>query len=737
MDAGPAGFQAGIGQYMSPYMQNVVDIEKREAARQAGLMGTQQQAQATQAGAFGGARNAIVQAERERNLAQQMGDIQSRGSQAAYEQAANQFRQGIQQQGAISQMQAALGAQQQQQAQRPLDVAYQDFLNQQNYPYKQLGFMSDLVRGMPLGQKSTSTLYEAPGSLLGQLGGLGMGAYGLSRMGFGFADGGSVTSAGNVDNILGKLSDQQLQQAREAALNRRDLEQVQMIDAEMAERSAARRGIAPALSEDFADSLEQGMATGGIVAFADRGQVVDKEKAQRESDKAAILQALEDMKSGVEKTGAAFMDVGTLPFRAIAGAGETAITRPLRALGIDVPYLPESYYGGDASSMTPYMDKLRREQAAASASQATVPSPNRPPAKGQGARSTPTFIAPDSAAPKPEPEKAALKPTPLGGIADAMPTRKEVKSAVAQLAEQNKLSPDVKDDVMDSTMKIMDELGKRNQPILDELRKSIEEQKPDTAAMKEKGLGQALAAFGFGMAQQASKRGREGYGGGLAGLIGSAAAASPVISEVAAKTDQLIQNRQDNFTKLKLDQAKYEVALAKGDMQTAAALAGQIRAGQQADKLLQFHIADSQDRMALERDKLAQSAAQQRQLMSRYETVGSLTRDIMANEGIPYDKALEKAARLLKPTGYAADVRAEVAQNANLDKALKELDAKQKYAVLPFMKPDSPKYASLKAEYETEKRAIYQRYGGGQGVAPPVSAPPSLASKGFKLLGTE
>ena len=96
MDAGPAGFQAGIGQYMSPYMQNVVDIEKREAARQAGLMGTQQQAQATQAGAFGGARNAIVQAERERNLAQQMGDIQAKGSQAAYEQAANQFRQGIQ-----------------------------------------------------------------------------------------------------------------------------------------------------------------------------------------------------------------------------------------------------------------------------------------------------------------------------------------------------------------------------------------------------------------------------------------------------------------------------------------------------------------------------------------------------------------------------------------------------------------------------------------------------------------
>jgi len=215
MDAGPAGFQAGIGQYMSPYMQNVVDIEKREAGRQSGIMGTQQQAQATQAGAFGGGRDAIMRAERERNLSQQMGDIQSRGSQAAYEQAANQFRQGIQQQSGLAQMQGQMGAQQQQQAQRPLDMAYQDFLNQQNYPYKQLGFMSDLVRGMPLGQQSTQSVYAAPPSLMGQLGGLGMGAYGLSKM---MAEGGEVTSQGNKDAIVDDMySIEGLQIAKEAA----------------------------------------------------------------------------------------------------------------------------------------------------------------------------------------------------------------------------------------------------------------------------------------------------------------------------------------------------------------------------------------------------------------------------------------------------------------------------------------------------------------------------------------
>lgn len=77
--------------YMNPYMQNVVDIQKREATRQSGIQGTQQQAQAAQAGAFGGGRDAIMRAERERNLGQQLGDIQATGSNAAFQNAQQQF----------------------------------------------------------------------------------------------------------------------------------------------------------------------------------------------------------------------------------------------------------------------------------------------------------------------------------------------------------------------------------------------------------------------------------------------------------------------------------------------------------------------------------------------------------------------------------------------------------------------------------------------------------------------
>lgn len=77
--------------YMSPYQQAVSNIEKREALRAADILGQRQQAQAAQQGAFGGTRDALVRAERERNLMQQMGDIQTRGGQAAYDRALQQF----------------------------------------------------------------------------------------------------------------------------------------------------------------------------------------------------------------------------------------------------------------------------------------------------------------------------------------------------------------------------------------------------------------------------------------------------------------------------------------------------------------------------------------------------------------------------------------------------------------------------------------------------------------------
>ena len=77
--------------YMSPYTQAVTDIQTREAQRMADIASTQRGAQAAGAGAFGGARQAIMDAEAARNLALQKGDITAKGQQDAYQQAMAQF----------------------------------------------------------------------------------------------------------------------------------------------------------------------------------------------------------------------------------------------------------------------------------------------------------------------------------------------------------------------------------------------------------------------------------------------------------------------------------------------------------------------------------------------------------------------------------------------------------------------------------------------------------------------
>lgn len=191
--AGQQFGQAQADQYMNPYMQSVVQNQQRDAARQSAIQGTQQQAQATQSGAFGGSRDAIMRAERERNLLLQQGDIQAAGLQNAYTNAQNQFNadtsrgmQGYANLGSQGQnlygqtlgnldVQNKLGSYQQQAGQNAINVNQANFREQQAYPYKQVGFMSDIVRGLPVSQTS-STMFNAPPSMISQLGGLGVAA---------------------------------------------------------------------------------------------------------------------------------------------------------------------------------------------------------------------------------------------------------------------------------------------------------------------------------------------------------------------------------------------------------------------------------------------------------------------------------------------------------------------------------------------------------------------------------
>jgi len=124
--------------YMSPYMQNVVGIQQREAQRQADIARTQRGAQAVSAGAFGGSRQAIMEAEAARNLAQQKGDIQATGLQSAFQQAQQQFN---------AEQQARLQAQQANQ-QAGLTVGQQNLASQigtQQLGAGQIGLQTSLA----------------------------------------------------------------------------------------------------------------------------------------------------------------------------------------------------------------------------------------------------------------------------------------------------------------------------------------------------------------------------------------------------------------------------------------------------------------------------------------------------------------------------------------------------------------------------------------------------------------
>ena len=96
--------QGALGQYMSPYMQNVVDIQLREAKRADDIARQGRAAQAVRAGAFGGTREGVMESEAARNLAQLQSDIRGQGLQQAYQQGQQQFN--VEQQARLAAQQA-------------------------------------------------------------------------------------------------------------------------------------------------------------------------------------------------------------------------------------------------------------------------------------------------------------------------------------------------------------------------------------------------------------------------------------------------------------------------------------------------------------------------------------------------------------------------------------------------------------------------------------------------------
>jgi hypothetical protein len=195
------------------------------------------------------------------------------------------------QQMSIADAQMRAGAAQQAQAQRGLDIPYQEYQEQLNYPYKQLAFQSDMFRGLPLSQSAT-TMYQNTGAMMPQILGAGIAAYGATAgrgakeggMVKGYAAGGGVqvdpralssVSPASLPSKLSRLSDDQLMAYARTVKDPAAREEVQ---AEMQRRAEMRQSQqATQAQEAQAQEAPSGIgqqpmmaAGGGIVALNGR-----------------------------------------------------------------------------------------------------------------------------------------------------------------------------------------------------------------------------------------------------------------------------------------------------------------------------------------------------------------------------------------------------------------------------------------------------------------------------------
>ncbi len=178
---------AQINQYLNPYQSYVTN----EIGRQAQIMGNQLGSKAIGAGAFGGGREGVQQAELQGRALTAMGTAQQQGFNTALSAAQNQQRVGLQggqlmgqlglgqqqmAQADVNQLMAAGGVQRQL-AQSALDAQRQSTLQQQYEPYQRAEFLANLYAAGPKSQ-SGITMGTAPStSPLAQAVGTGIGAF--------------------------------------------------------------------------------------------------------------------------------------------------------------------------------------------------------------------------------------------------------------------------------------------------------------------------------------------------------------------------------------------------------------------------------------------------------------------------------------------------------------------------------------------------------------------------------
>jgi len=153
-------------QYMNPYLQSVLQPQMEELRRQNAITNMKANAGLTSAGAFGGGRQAIMNAENNRNLMQEMNKTVGTGYANAYDKAQQQFNIEQSQAKTLAELMAQQGGTQRDINQQGITADYNEFLAQRDYPQKMLQFQQSMLQGLPI---ATTTNQAAPMSGIGQL----------------------------------------------------------------------------------------------------------------------------------------------------------------------------------------------------------------------------------------------------------------------------------------------------------------------------------------------------------------------------------------------------------------------------------------------------------------------------------------------------------------------------------------------------------------------------------------
>jgi hypothetical protein len=152
--------------YMNPYLQSVLNPQLDELRRQNEITNMQANAKLTGAGAFGGGRQAIMNAENNRNLMQEQNKTVGQGYASAYDKAMGQFNTEQGQSKDLVNMLANAGQAERGIEQEGITADYNEFLAQRDDPMKKTQYLQSMLQGLPYQTVTNSPL---PKSGMGQL----------------------------------------------------------------------------------------------------------------------------------------------------------------------------------------------------------------------------------------------------------------------------------------------------------------------------------------------------------------------------------------------------------------------------------------------------------------------------------------------------------------------------------------------------------------------------------------